>query len=107
MNLVFRVYAKTIVDPSGQSLACPAFLATQVVSVSSSLSPPDASSDRPGQLSLSANLGSSHLVSVVIVLFGVGSAEALCIRAGPMTNAIAVAAITLIANVVCDNIIIS
>ena len=83
-------------SPSGQFLACPGFLAMH----SSSLSLPCASSDFPGQLSLSANLGSLHLSSV----FGAGTAEALCIRAGPMTKAIAVAAITLIANVDIQNL---
>jgi hypothetical protein len=73
VNLVFSDYAKTIFDPSGHYLACTWFLATQTVS--SSLSLPSAFSELPGQLGLSANLGPSHYV--VIVLFGVGSAEAL------------------------------
>ena len=85
------------VESVGQFLACPGFLG--VHSFMSSLSPPDASSDLPGQLSLSANLGSLHFSSV----FGAGTAEACCwMSAGSTANAMAtviaasVATITLL-----------
>ena len=69
-------------------MACPGFLASQVTVTSSSLSStpaPPASSDLPGQLSLSENFGSLQLCFSTV--FSAGTAEALIeIRAGAMTS---------------------